>query len=90
MALGMGVLVSICPVKFNSPKFGTLQICGDCAMFLYGLLKIMGVAFTNIFITKVIDDNNENKWAPFVAPYPGSCGHFIVTGFFEAFAENII
>ena len=50
----------------------------------------MGVAFTYIFNTEIVNNETKNNWAPFVAPEYGSCGRFIVTIFVEAYTEKII
>ena len=89
-ALALGIIGSICPVKFNSRKFGPLPICGDGKMLLKSLFQMVGVEFTHVFNTEVVVNETKNNWAPFVATETGSCGRFIVTGFFDAFEENII
>ena len=66
--LAMEVIASVCTVKVNYRKFGPLPICGNGLIFLKGLLHMVGVAFTHVFNNKVVGDETENNWAPFVAP----------------------
>ena len=55
MGLAIGVLVSVCPVKVNSHKFGPIPICGYSVMFMKGLLQMEGVAFVHVFNTEVVN-----------------------------------
>ena len=81
---------SVCTVEVNYRKFGLLPICGDDVMFPKDLLQMVGMDSPNVFNTKVINDESENNWAPFVVTDPGGFGIFIVTGFVKVFEENTI
>ena len=47
-------------------------------------------AFKPLLNTKVVNDENENNWAPSMVPKTRSCGLFVLSGFVAAFAEKII
>ena len=51
---------------------------------------MVGMAFTKVHNTKVIDDELEENWAPFLAPESIRCGGFIVTRFVEAYEDKIL
>ena len=80
----------MCPIKVNTCKISPLPICGDGVMYLEVVDQMLGVEYTNIFYPELIHDNSKNNWAPFVAPESWSRGNFIIPGFFQTDADNII
>ena len=83
-ALVMGVFGIVCSVNVNSHK------CFIPPNMWGWLDQMVGVAFSNVFNTEDVNDEPGKNWVLFVAPGSGSCVYLIVTGFFEADAENII
>ena len=62
-----GVL-SVIPLEVDSSIQITLPIFGDVVVFLEGIAQVSGVPFTDIFDTKVVDDEAEDDRTPFVTP----------------------
>ena len=62
MALALGVLGCVCLVEVNSRKFGPVPFCGDGVILLKGLFQMVSMVFTNVFNTKVSDDEEKRIW----------------------------
>ena len=84
------MLLSIIPFNVDACKFLSLPIGGDFVVFLQDFLQMLDMLVPNIFNSKVINDEDEHDWSPFVAPesHGGCC--FIVTGIVEAGAQDVI
>ena len=84
------MLLRIIPFEIDSCKFLALPIGGDCVVFLQYFLKMLDMLFSDIFDSKVINDEDEHDWSPLVTPQ-SHCGRcFIVSSFVEAGAQEII
>ena len=47
------------PVKFHAGKFGTLPVLNDDVVLLEDVAEVKGVAFSDLFNAKVMDNEGE-------------------------------
>ena len=72
-----GVL-GVVPLVIDSGVQITLPVFSDVIVFFEGISKVVGMAVTYVFNTKVVDNEVEEDRAPFVAPKTRSGGALVL------------
>ena len=76
--------------EVDASKLVSRPIFSDGVMLLENVVEVKGVAFTNIFNTKVINNKAKRARTPLVAPEASSGKILVVTGLVEALGEEVI
>ena len=60
--------VGVVPGEVDTRESGARPVLGEFILLEEDVAKVVGMAFANIFDAKVIENEAEEDWAPFVAP----------------------
>ena len=60
--------MDVVPLDIDAGVQITLPVFSDMIVFFEGISKVVGMAVTYVFNTKVVGDEAEEDRAPFVAP----------------------
>ena len=71
--------LGVLPLGIDADVQVTLPVFSDFIVLFEGISKVAGMAVTNIFNNKVVNDEVEDDRAPFVAPKTRSGGAFVVS-----------
>ena len=82
-------LFGIFPFEINAGKFSAFPISGDGVVWLEGFAQVVDMAIFDVFYTKIVNNEDEDYGAPFVAPHARVGGGLVVTWCFEASSEEI-
>ena len=55
-------------VEVHSVELGAFPVLGDGVMLLKDVAEVQGVALTDVFDAKIVDDEGEEGGAPLVEP----------------------
>ena len=75
---GTGAL-GVVPLEINAGIQITLLDFSDIIVFFEGMSKVVGMAVTYVFNIKVVDDEDEEDRAPFMAPKTKNVGELVVS-----------
>ena len=73
--------LGVVPLEIDASVQVTLPVFSDIIVFFEGILKVVGMAVTYVFKTKVIDNEAEEYRAPFMDPDTRSGGALVVSVF---------
>ena len=82
-------LMGVVSLEIDASVQIALPVFSDVIVLFKGILKVMGMAVADIFITKVIDGESEEDRAPFVAPKTGGGYSLVVSMLVYAFFKEI-
>ena len=77
----------VVPIQVNSGKLVSCPVRGDIVVCEQGLEEMVGMEFVRVLDSKVIDDEDKDKWPPVVAQESRHDGTLVVTVFCEARGE---
>ena len=80
----------IVPVKINTGKFGAFPIFVDGGMWLESFVLVVGMALSDVLYTNIVNDEDEEDRAPFVAPKDRGGGGLLVPLCVEAILEELV
>ena len=72
-------MLGVVPLEIDSGVKINLPVFSDIIVFFEGILKVVGMAVTYVFNTKVVDDEVEEDRAPSVAPNTSSGGALVLS-----------
>ena len=83
-------VVLVIPFEVDASEFVAILIFSDGVMLLENVVEVKGVAFTNIFDAKVINDEEKHDGTPLVAPEARSSKILVLTVLVEALGEEVV
>ncbi len=80
----------VVPEEVNAGKFGAQSVRGDRVVLLKGSEEMVGMAAVAVLDAKIINNQDESDWAPFVMPKSCHGGALVVAMAIEALAEKVV
>ena len=72
-------MFGIFPFEINAGKISAFPISGDGVVGLEGFAQVVDMAIFDVFYTKIVNNEDEDYGALFVAPHARVGGGLVVT-----------